>query len=194
MAEWFDVECDLGGNRLGLSGNKHTFDRWCRPCAEPKPPCSHADHAPSPGRKLMRRAQPSRHRDVVPERARADVPKSLRQLSPIAERTVDRCPAVTRPTSRIEHPRADLERWSVTEMLAVTARELSDPLSIAVLVVPGDRPFHAIHAIRATEERTRGHPRRNRALVTGGSAPPPRRYSIPRTHPARRAAINATVS
>jgi len=42
----------------------------------------------------------------------------------------------------------------VTDMLIVAARKLGDPISLVVLVVAGDRPFHLHHPTSASRTST----------------------------------------
>jgi len=76
---------------------------------------------------------------------------TLRWLRPITERTLEQGPELGSPSRFVGHPRSELERRAVTDMLTVAARKLGDPISLVVLVVAGDRPFHLHHPTSASQ-------------------------------------------
>jgi hypothetical protein len=80
---------------------------------------------------------------LVPFRTRASQPEIGRELGAIAERAGEWHADPPCPTLLIQHPGSILERGMVTDMLVVTAGELSDPVMALVLVVARDRPVHA---------------------------------------------------
>ena len=49
-----------------------------------------------------------------------------------------------------EHPRPELERWTMADVLTMPARELRNPVSSGVLLEPHDRLPHRYQRIEAT--------------------------------------------
>jgi hypothetical protein len=68
--------------------------------------------------------------------------ESLGHFSSVTERTLEGHPEFGCPPRLFGYPRSELERWTVTDVLVVAARELCHPLGNFVLVVSGDSSFH----------------------------------------------------
>jgi hypothetical protein len=63
-------------------------------------------------------------------------------IGSVAERTDDLCPETARPSLFADHPRMELERRTVPDVLVVTARQLGDPVPRRILVKSDDQLFH----------------------------------------------------
>jgi hypothetical protein len=59
------------------------------------------------------------------------------------ERRIEPC----RPLRGVEHPRSELEGRTVSNVLAMTARKLCDPIALLVTVVAGDISLHGNSAL-----------------------------------------------
>jgi hypothetical protein len=86
--------------------------------------------------------QCKRNRMLIPDGTRPSEPESLRQLGPIAQWAVESCSDPFGTFLGNDNPGPDLERWPVTNMLAVPARQLSDVVTVFITVETQDRSHH----------------------------------------------------
>jgi hypothetical protein len=67
-----------------------------------------------------------------------------RQAGGSPERAVEWSSDPLGATRVVQHPRTELEWWSVADVLAVAAGKLRDPVSRLVLAKAGDRTIHSV--------------------------------------------------
>jgi hypothetical protein len=79
---------------------------------------------------------------LVPFRTRSNQLEAVWQFGSVTEGAVERRTESRLPPLGVECPRSGLEWWTVADVLAMTAGELSDPLAFLVTVVTGDRSLH----------------------------------------------------
>src|SRR5665213_3004325 len=73
--------------------------------------------------------------------------EALWKLGTIAERAIERRPDLRRSILCVHHPRSDLERGLVPNVLVVPARQFGDPVALLVEVEPRDRSFHTSRVV-----------------------------------------------
>jgi len=165
---------DLGRDRLGGTGPDLDFQGWLGRHGETEAPLVHHDPPPRARGEAVRSAQPRRHRLFVPLGAGTDKTETVGRFRPVTQRAGEPRPDPRLASGFIVHPSPELERGAVTDMLAVAARKLGDPVSFAVLVVAGDRSFH------------RGQPMPGLLAHTTVASIRAQPCSAPRAGPARR--------
>jgi hypothetical protein len=133
---------DLGRDRLGGTGPDLDFQGRVGRHGETEAPLVHHDPPPRARGEAVRSAQTRRHRLFVPLGAGTNKTETVGRFRPVTQRAGEPRPDPRLASGFIVHPRPELERGAVTDMLAVAARKLGDPVSFAVLVVAGDRSFH----------------------------------------------------
>ena len=133
---------DVGRDRLGVAGTDLDFERRLARHRKTQPPLVHHDPPPRACGETVCTTQPARHGLLVPLGAEANETETVWELAPVARRTAEQSTEPGRPSVVVGHPISELERGTVTDMLAVTARKLGDPVACVVLVVAGDRSFH----------------------------------------------------
>ncbi len=148
----FDAEADrperahlvyqLGRDRLGRAGSELDLEGRLARHREAQPPLVHHDPPPRASAEAVRTAQPSRHGLSVPLGAGADKTQTVGRFGPIAKRAAEQRPEPGLPSRVVGHPGSELERGTVTDMLAVATGELRHPVALVVLVVADDRTFH----------------------------------------------------
>ena len=91
----------------------------------------------------------------VPTRTRSNQPQAVGQFGSVAEWTVERRsePGIT--PSGIQDPLSKQERWAMTNVLAMPARELRYPVAHFVLVVAGNRSLHEFSVPRRPDRALR---------------------------------------
>ena len=97
------------------------------------------------------------HRVLVKDGAGPDPLRRRRQLGPFTERTGERRAEPLVAALRGEDPLAGLERRPVTDVLAVPATELSDPVPFIVTPVPDDGSVHKTRVPLDSDLAGRGH-------------------------------------
>ncbi len=133
---------DVGRDRLGVAGTDLDFERRLARHGKTQPPLVNHDPPPRACGETVCTAQPARHSLLVPLGAEANETETVWELAPVARRAAEQSAEPGRPSVVVGHPISELERGTVTDMLAVTARKLGDPVACVVLVVAGDRSFH----------------------------------------------------
>lgn len=133
---------DVGRDRLGVAGTDLDFERRLARHGKTQPPLVNHDPPPRACGETVCTAQPARHSLLVPLGAEANETETVWELAPVARRAAEQSAEPGRPSVVVGHPISELERGTVTDMLAVAARKLGDPVACVVLVVAGDRSFH----------------------------------------------------
>jgi hypothetical protein len=141
-AERVHLMLDVGRDRLGVAGSDLDFERRLARHGETQPPLVHHDPPPGACGEAVRTAEPARHGLLVPLGAEANETETAWGFGPVAQRTAEQSTEPGRPSGVVGHPSSELERRTVTDMLAVAAGELGDPGAFVVSVVAGDRSFH----------------------------------------------------
>jgi len=142
LSERLHVMGDAGGYRLdGLGAEPHVEHRIALhhelQCAS-----ANSDQPPGTLPEAVRVQEAGRNRSVFPLRARSDQVETTGQLSPFAEQAVQRSTDSLGATLAVEHPGSELERRLMTNVLAVTTRELGDPIALLVSVESCNRSIH----------------------------------------------------
>lgn len=133
---------DLGRDRLGGTGPDLDFEGWLGRHGETEAPLVHHDPPPRARGEAVRSAQPRRHRLFVPLGAGTNKTETVGRFRPVTQRAGEPRPDPGVASRFIVHPRPELERGTVTDMLAVAATKLGDPITFIVLAKAGDRSFH----------------------------------------------------
>ena len=142
-----EVMGDAGRYRLSFAGAQPDLHRRLGVAHEPDGAVDHPQAPPvTVGHEVM--PQEAGWDGVLVEGAGgASEVQPGRELGAVAERAVGVAPEALLAAGVGQHPRADLERRTVADVLAVQARELRHPLAGVVLVEAGDAPQHPGYAV-----------------------------------------------
>jgi hypothetical protein len=78
----------------------------------------------------------------VPLGAGSNRRETVGQFGPVTQRTFERRTETQCPGRGIEYPLSELKGRTVTNMLAMTARELRHPVTFLITVIAGNRSLH----------------------------------------------------
>lgn len=79
-------------------------------------------------------------------------PQAVGWFCSVAQRTFERSPEPGITPGGVHRPFSNLERWAMANVLAMSARELSNPIALVVLVVSADRSQHEFTVPKWSEE------------------------------------------
>jgi hypothetical protein len=102
---------------------------------------AHGDLTPGAGGDAMISEESGWNCVFVPLRAGSNQGQAVGEFSAIAQRTPEGRPQSRSPPFFAQHPLAKLERRTVAYMLAMTARQLGNPLTVLVTMETGDGAF-----------------------------------------------------
>ena len=146
----------VGRDGLGGTGSKLHLDSRLARHGDVQPAVEHHDPRPGACLEAMRSTQPGRHGQAIPVGARAAKTETFWWFGPVAKPAAEQGPEPGLPTRAIDHPGPELEWRAVTDMLAVAARQLRDPVAFAVFVEAEDRSFHRDQPMPASSSLSSG--------------------------------------
>lgn len=144
-----DFVLDVRGNSLGRAGPQHHLEYWFR--GGNKTELSIVYHYPSPraaGYSVSAEQAP-RHGVLVPLGTGANQTKGFGQFRPVAQRAFEWRAKPVRAPLGLQHPRSELERRTMPDVLVVTAGELGDPVAFIVTVITSDGALHTPSVVGA---------------------------------------------
>ena len=133
---------DLWSYGLGRAGYHHHLELRFGAREEAQLPMVNHDPAPRTLCDAVRLTKSRRHRQLCPFRGRPNQPKAVREFGSVAKRTVEHRAQVRPATLDFQHPRSELEGRTVTDVLAMAARELRNPVAHLVAAEGGDHSVH----------------------------------------------------
>jgi len=142
LTERSDFVLDVRGNGLGRSGPQHNLQRWLGGGNETELSVMHHDPSPRAAGYSVSAEQTPRHGVLVPLRAGANEAKGFGQFRPVTQRAVKWRVKPVRAPLGLQHPRSQLERRTVPDVLVVTAGELGYPVAFIVTVITSDGALH----------------------------------------------------
>src|SRR6185295_6548309 len=133
-----------GGDRLPATSFHSNPEGRDAVHGEPYGSFMHPQAPPGPLRNPVTVAQTGREGVGVERPGCPGKVEPFGQLSPVAERTVERRADLSRPLGLVQYPWPLLERRLMPDMLVVETRQLSHPVTSLVLMEPDDRSSHPL--------------------------------------------------
>lgn len=138
-----DFVHDVGRNSLGRPRPQCHFECWFGGGNKSELSVMHHDPSPCATGYSVSAEQAPRHGVLVPLGAGANQAKGFGQFRSVAQRAIEwRAQPLPAPLG-LQHPRSQLEGWTVPDVLVVTAHELGYPVTFLVTVKTSDGALHA---------------------------------------------------